>query len=119
MVIIKRQNINAYILLECLISVGLFAYIALVLLTCLQTQQRQVNIWRQEEEALAGAVMAIQTKQDQLGLNGHDLTIEKTEHFVRIKEQRKTIVTIEKIKQKSDSTNESKAGAKSRPKNKG
>lgn len=69
MVIIKRQKIKAYILLESLVSLAILTLITSLILGQLTLNQRMMQEQMKRQEALNVAIMAIQTKQSHLTLN--------------------------------------------------
>ncbi|TWT13388.1 competence type IV pilus minor pilin ComGE [Streptococcus sp. sy010] len=82
MVIIKRQNVKAYILLEGLIAFALLVTISLLVLDQMTIQRQIVQANLKRQEALNVAQMAIQTKQEKLSLNGVDISIENKDKKV-------------------------------------
>lgn len=94
MVIIKRQKIKAYILLEGLIAFGLLVTIALLILEQIANQRQVLEMNLARQEALNVAQMAIQTKQDQLKLNGVSVRVEKGKQGVVVYHEQEEILRL-------------------------
>lgn len=94
MVIIKRQKIKAYILLEGLIAFGLLVTIALLILEQIANQRQVLEMNLARQEALNVAQMAIQTKQEQLKLNGVSVRVEKGKQGVVVYHEQEEILRL-------------------------
>ncbi|HEK9074652.1 competence protein ComG [Streptococcus equi subsp. zooepidemicus] len=95
MVIIKKQ-VKAYIALEGLIATGLILVIVTLILSALHYSQQELSACRQKQELLNTAVMAIQTKQRALSLNGCHIKLLSHQKGIAIVEKDQTIIRIER-----------------------
>lgn len=77
MVAIKKQVIKAYILLESLISLSLFAMITSLLLVTIGQIRQQQQVDYQEQEVLNVAKMALQAGKTSLEVNGVHIRLQK------------------------------------------
>lgn len=68
--VFKKQKIKAVILLEAVISLAIFASIAILLLGQIQESRRREAELLKQEEVLRVARMALQTGEKQLTVNG-------------------------------------------------
>lgn len=96
MVAIKSIKNKAYILSESLVGLALLAGIVSLLLTSIQTSRTHHNAQLEQQEALQVLHMALQTKQNQLTLNGYTITIERTPQSIRAFHNEKEILHVYK-----------------------
>ena len=96
MVAIKRQKLKAYILLESLLTLAVFALVTSLLLAAInQGRQQQVLVYEQEE-VLNLAKMAVQTGQEELSLNGVQVRLVRDSRQIRVYHENKEILYVEK-----------------------
>lgn len=96
MVAIKRQKINAYILLESLIALGTLVTICSLILTAVDQGRRQEADLSRQTDILQVAQMAVQTQQDQLTLNGISVSVKRTDKKVAVYHEGQEVVAVEK-----------------------
>jgi type II secretory pathway pseudopilin PulG len=95
-VAIKRQKLKAYILLESLLTLAVFALVTSLLLAAInQGRQQQVLVYEQEE-VLNLAKMAVQTGQEELSLNGVQVRLVRDSRQIRVYHENKEILYVEK-----------------------
>ena len=93
---LRKQKVRAYILLEALVAMMVFAFIATVVLDSIsQTRQAQADILGREE-VLRVAQMAIQTEQDSLTLNGFRVQVERSDRHLTVYEAGREVLHVEK-----------------------
>ena len=97
MVVIKKVSLKAYILVESLVGLALFAGVVTLLMTATQSQMRQRQVNRSRQEAFLVAQMAVQTKQDTLTLNGQAVQVERTPTSMRLSVQGEELVYVYQI----------------------
>ena len=96
MVAIKRQKLKAYILLESLLTLAVFALVTSLLLAAInQGRQQQVQA-HEQEEVLNLAKMAVQTGQEELSLNGVQVRLVRDSRQIRVYHENKEILYVEK-----------------------
>ena len=96
MVAIKRQKLKAYILLESLLTLAVFALVtSLLLATINQGRQQQIQVYEQEE-VLNLAKMAVQTGQEELSLNGVQVRLVRDSQQIRVYHENKEILHVKK-----------------------
>ena len=96
MVAIKRQKLKAYILLESLLTLAVFALVTSLLLAAInQGRQQQIQDYEQEE-VLNLAKMAVQTGQEELSLNGVQVRLVRDSRQIRVYHENKEILYVEK-----------------------
>ncbi|MDO5079008.1 MAG: competence type IV pilus minor pilin ComGE [Streptococcus minor] len=96
MVVIKKQKLKAYILLESLSTLAVFVMITSLLLTAIhQGRNRQIEDYEQQE-VLNLAKMAVQTGQSQLSLNGVEVHVVENEQEIKVYHKNKEILHVEK-----------------------
>lgn len=96
MVTIKKRQIKAYVLLESLIALGVFVTIVSLMLGQVAKDQKHIARSLHEQEVLAVATMAVQTKASQLMLNGISVQVVRTAAGLRIIEEGREVLRIEK-----------------------
>lgn len=96
MVSIEKQCVKGYILLESLITLGVFVTIVTSVLWQLNASQKSLENNRHEQEILSVASMAIQTKQDYLTLNGISIKVVRDNNKVSIYEKDKEVISLVK-----------------------
>ena len=82
--VFKKQKIKAVILLEAVISLAIFASIAILLLGQIQESRRQEARLLEQEEVLRVARMALQTGQKQLTVNGFTVHVISNEQGLEV-----------------------------------
>lgn len=96
MVDIKKQSIKAYILLESLVTLSIFAIItSLLLVSIVQGRKQQAQDY-QQQEVLNVAKMAVQIGESQLSLNGIHVKIARTHKQIMVFHEGKEILYVEK-----------------------
>lgn len=96
MVTIKKRQIKAYVLLESLIALGVFVTIISLMLGQVVKDQKRIAKSLHEQEVLAVATMAVQTKAYQLMLNGISVQVVRTAAGLLIIEEGREVLRIEK-----------------------
>ncbi|AXQ77710.1 hypothetical protein DDV21_000775 [Streptococcus chenjunshii] len=97
MVIIKKLRLRAYILLESLIFLGVLALISNLILGQIDDNRRHIERNLHRQEVLQTAAMAVQTKQDQLNLNGIHIKISRDGNHIYVYENEQEILRAEKF----------------------
>lgn len=96
MVAIKKRKIKAYILLESLIALAVLVTIVSLILGEINRNRQELAVSLQRQEALNVAQMAVQTKQDQLSLNGVTVQVQRTSTRITVYENGKEILHVSK-----------------------
>lgn len=96
MVIIKRQKVRAYILLESLVAIGILAAITTLVLGQMDLNRQQMEDNLRRQEVLNVATMAVQTKQDKLTLNGVSVTIIRKGESIHVYKGDKLLLQVQK-----------------------
>ncbi|MGT2755022.1 competence type IV pilus minor pilin ComGE [Streptococcus ovis] len=96
MVDIKKQSVNAYILLESLVTLSVFAMITSLLLTSVIQGRKQQLQDTKQQEVLNVAKMAVQTGQSALSLNGVHVDILRNEKRIQVVHEGKVVLDVEK-----------------------
>ena len=96
MVAIKRQKLKAYILLESLLTLAVFALVTSLLLSAINQGRRQQVLVYEQEEVLNLAKMAVQTGQEELSLNGVQVRLVRDRRQIRVYHENKEILYVEK-----------------------
>lgn len=96
MVAIKKQKIKAYILLESLIALAVLVTIVSLILGEINRNRQDLAASLQQQEALNVAQMAVQTKQDQLSLNGVTVQVQRTSTRITVYEDGKEVLHVSK-----------------------
>lgn len=96
MVAIKKQKIKAYILLESLIALAVLVTIVSLILGEINRNRQDLAASLQQQEALNVAQMAVQTKQEQLSLNGVTVQVQRTSTRITVYEDGKEVLHVSK-----------------------
>ena len=96
MVAIKKQQLKAYILLESLLTLAVFALVTSLLLSAINQGRRQQVQAYEQEEVLNLAKMAVQTGQEELSLNGVQVRLVRDSRQIRVYHENKEILYVEK-----------------------
>ncbi|MGT2911419.1 competence type IV pilus minor pilin ComGE [Streptococcus cameli] len=96
MVVIKKAIVKAYILLESLVTLSIFALITSLLLSTINQARQAEQQSFQEQEVLNVAKMAIQTNQNQLSLNGVRVEVVSEAQHIRIFHEGQEVLHVEK-----------------------
>lgn len=96
MVAIKRQKLKAYILLESLLTLAVFALVTSLLLAAINQGRRQQVQAYEQEEVLNLAKMAVQTGQEELSLNGVQVRLVRDSRQIRVYHENKEILHVKK-----------------------
>ncbi|GEE06407.1 UNVERIFIED_CONTAM: competence protein ComG [Streptococcus canis] len=94
MEIIKKQ-VKGYIALESVMATGLLFSIVILVLTSLQQGQVALTHYRNQQEKLNLALMAVQTGREEVTLNGCHITVRRTEHQISIQDDKGEVIRIE------------------------
>ncbi|MBA2795686.1 competence type IV pilus minor pilin ComGE [Streptococcus porcinus] len=93
---IKKREVKAYILYESLLATVILIFIVTLFVSAITRQQREIARMRHRQEAMAVALMAVQTNQDQLQVNGCRVHIFKNQKGLSISENHKEIFRIKR-----------------------
>ena len=96
MVAIKRQKLKAYILLESLLTLAVFALVTSLLLAAINQGRQQQVLAYEQEEVLNLAKMAVQTGQEELSLNGVQVRLVRDSRQIRVYHENKEILHVKK-----------------------
>ncbi|HHU65072.1 competence type IV pilus minor pilin ComGE [Streptococcus sp.] len=96
MVIIKRQKLKAYILLESLAALALLATITILVLGEMDKSRQQMQDSLHQQEVLNVATMAVQTGQDDLVMNGVEIHIIRRDGELYVYDGQKEVMHVKK-----------------------
>ncbi|MGT2750705.1 competence type IV pilus minor pilin ComGE [Streptococcus orisasini] len=96
MVNIKKQKMNAYILLESLIALGILVTITSLILHQINEDQKRVSKNLRRQEILNVAVMAVQTKQNSLSLNGISVKVIRGKDTIAVYHEHEEVISLVK-----------------------
>ncbi|TFH44243.1 competence type IV pilus minor pilin ComGE [Streptococcus equinus] len=96
MVIIKRQKLKAYILLESLVALALLATITILVLGEMDKSRQQIQDSLHQQEVLNVATMAVQTGQDDLVMNGVEVHITRRDGELYVYDGQKEVMHVKK-----------------------
>lgn len=96
MVIIKRQKLKAYILLESLVALALLATITILVLGEMDKNRHQMQDSLHQQEVLNVATMAVQTGQDDLVMNGVEVHITRRDGELYVYDGQKEVMHVKK-----------------------
>lgn len=96
MVIIKRQKLKAYILLESLAALALLATITILVLGEMDKSRYQMQDSLHQQEVLNVATMAVQTGQDDLLMNGVEVHITRRDGELYVYDGQKEVMHVKK-----------------------
>ncbi|MGT2924963.1 competence type IV pilus minor pilin ComGE [Streptococcus caviae] len=96
MVNIKKQKMKAYILLESLIALGLLVTITSLILQQINHDQKRAADNLQRQEVMNAAIMAVQTKQDKLSLNGVSVRVVRDETSIAVYHDQGEVISLVK-----------------------
>ncbi|WP_423216290.1 competence type IV pilus minor pilin ComGE [Streptococcus equinus] len=96
MVIIKRQKLKAYILLESLAALALLATITILVLGEMDKSRQQMLDSLHQQEVLNVATMAVQTGQDDLVMNGVEVHITRRDGELYVYDGQKEVMHVKK-----------------------
>lgn len=96
MVIIKRQKLKAYILLESLAALALLATITILVLGEMDKSRQQMQDSLHQQEVLNVATMAVQTGQDDLLMNGVEVHITRRDGELYVYDGQKEVMHVKK-----------------------
>ncbi|MGT2949023.1 competence type IV pilus minor pilin ComGE [Streptococcus devriesei] len=96
MVNIKKQKMKAYILLESLIALGLLVTITSLILQQINRDQKRIADNLQRQEVMNLAIMAVQTKQDSLSLNGVSVKVVRDETTIAVYHDQEEVISLVK-----------------------
>lgn len=96
MVIIKRQKLKAYILLESLVALALLATITILVLGEMDKSRHQMQERLHQQEVLNVATMAVQTGQDDLVMNGVEVHITRRDGELYVYDGQKEVMHVKK-----------------------
>ena len=96
MVNIKRRSLRGYILIESLVAMAVLVLVSGLILGQINTNRRLMARNLHQQEVLSVATMAVQTKQDQLTLNGITVTVKRSKQGIAVYELGKEIIHVSK-----------------------
>lgn len=96
MVVIKKQQIKAYILLESLVTLSIFALITSLFLFAVEQGRSQQTADYKQQEILQLAKMVVETNQDSLALNGVEVSVKKEANKISVFADGKEVIHVEK-----------------------
>lgn len=92
---IKKPYIKAYVLLESLITMALLAILANLVLTEISTSRRDIARQNQQIEAINVGLMAFDSGQENLTLNGVTVHVVKSSQKVVIRYKDEEVISLE------------------------
>ncbi|MBP2623607.1 competence type IV pilus minor pilin ComGE [Streptococcus oricebi] len=93
---LRKQRIEASILLEALLALAVFSLIAgLILEEIRLSRKEQVRLLEQEELLRAGQ-MALQSNQDRLEINGVVIQVKRSSQAIGVYHQGEELIHVEK-----------------------
>ena len=96
MVTIRKKKVKAYILLESLVALGIFASIVSLVLSEINLNRKDLQANLHRQEVLNVANMAVQTGQDSLTLNGVSVRVVKKGGQISVYDNEKLLLQAEK-----------------------
>ncbi len=87
---------KAYILLESLIALGLLVTITSLILQQINRDQKRIADNLQRQEVMNLAIMAVQTKQDSLSLNGVSVKVVRDETTIAVYHDQEEVISLVK-----------------------
>ena len=96
MVSIKKQRVRGYILLESLAGMATLVVIVSLVLSVCDHRQKVLHEQMQEAEALNLAIMAVQTGQDSLAMNGVTVTVDSSKEGITVRTEGRVILHVTK-----------------------
>lgn len=90
----RRAKVPASILLEALVALAVFAFIASLLLGEISRSRREETRLLQEEEVLRVARMALQTQQQELTVNQITVQLVQTDKSLTVYHQGKEVLHV-------------------------
>lgn len=93
---IRRESLEAYLLLESLVAMSLLVFFVMVILEQVIQVKKQTEMENREIEALNVAYMAINTGKKHLNLNGVQISIEETTSQMTVRESGEVLIVLEK-----------------------
>ncbi len=93
---IRKGSLEAYLLLESLLAMGLLVFFAMVVLEQVIQVKKQTEKENREIEALNVAHMAIDTGKKYLKLNGVEISIEENTSQMTVRESGEVLIVLEK-----------------------
>lgn len=78
------MKVKGYILLESVVALGLFSIVVTLFLGQINQARKEERRILREEEILRVAQMAIQTKENELSLNGVTVVVHRSEKAVQV-----------------------------------
>ncbi|HEL1589079.1 TPA: Type II secretory pathway, pseudopilin PulG [Streptococcus suis] len=96
MVAIRKQKNKAYILLESLVALATLVTICSLILSAVDAGRRRQAWELEQQEVLNLAQMAVQTKQDDLALNGVAVQVQRTEDKIVVFHEGKEVLSVVK-----------------------
>ena len=93
---IKRRSLRGYILIESLVAMAVLVLVSGLILEQINTNRRLMAENLHQQEVLSVATMAVQTKQDQLTLNGITVTVKRSQQGITVYESGKEIIHVSK-----------------------
>ncbi|MDU7961143.1 MAG: competence type IV pilus minor pilin ComGE [Streptococcus sp.] len=94
MVNIKSRYRRGYILVESLVAMAVLVLVSGLILDQINTNRRLMARNLHQQEVLSVATMAVQTKQDQLTLNGITVTVKRSQQGIEVYESGKEIIHV-------------------------
>lgn len=94
MVVIKKQQTKAYILLESLVALAILTMIVSLVLGEVNRDRAKVAENLHRQEVLNLAQMAVQTKQNHLSLNGISVSVVRSDKEIRVYEAGKEVLHV-------------------------
>ncbi|MGT2930008.1 competence type IV pilus minor pilin ComGE [Streptococcus dentasini] len=96
MVVIKKQSINAYILLESLIALAVLVTIVTLVLGEINRNREELAASLHRQEVLNVAQMAVQADEDSMTLNGVRVSVQRDSHAIRVYEGDEEVLYVAK-----------------------
>lgn len=94
--VIKGQKSKAYILLESLVALAVFAIMSSFVLATIQQSRKEQAVAIYQQELLAAAKMAVQTKQDRLTINGFTVEVVRNQQEICVYHEGKELLYVAK-----------------------
>ncbi|HEM2564210.1 TPA: Type II secretory pathway, pseudopilin PulG [Streptococcus suis] len=96
MVAIRKQKNKAYILLESLVALATLVTICSLILSAVDAGRRRQAWELEQQEVLNLAQMAVQTRQDNLALNGVTVQVQRTADKIIVFYEGKEVLSVVK-----------------------
>lgn len=94
MVLIKKRQIKAFILFESLLATAILVLVVSLFVEAINQQEKAIAQMRRRQEVLVAALMALQTGEEHLAINGYEIEVTRKEKEMSINANKQEIFKI-------------------------